>query len=70
MIDILDMVEDSTPERQSKVGTVLYGSGGCLIKDPKHFTRNEKLTYIEYIYSIEGDLAMINSPFLMEIMTS
>jgi len=69
MIDILSMVDDSPPERQSKTGTTLYGSGGFLAKDPKYFNRNEKLTFIEHQFAILGQAADVDS-FVMECRTS
>lgn len=53
MINILDMIDDAPPERQSKP-VALYSTSGFLKKDPKDFNRNEKLAYIELEFSQRG----------------
>lgn len=69
MQNILDMVDTSAPERQSKPGAVLYGTGGFLKKDPAKFSRNEKLAYIELKYKQLGQEADTEK-FVMEIRLS
>lgn len=57
MIDILTMIDDTPPERQSKIGTVLYSTSGFLVCDPKDFTRNQRLAYIELNFAQMGPKA-------------
>ena len=68
-VNILDLRGDAPPERQSNTGTVLYSSGGFLKKDPKYFTRNEKLAFVEHVFSLKGHEAN-NDKFILEVRFS
>ena len=69
MIDILNMVDNSIPERQSKIGTVLYSASGFFVTAPEKFTRNQKLAYIELMYSQAGNIAD-SDKFVLEFRCS
>ena len=68
-IDIMTMLDKSI-KNYTTAGVTLYSTGGTLKKDPSHFTRKEKLAYIESAYSKYGNEAMKESRFLLEIRAS